>query len=51
MIYDVVGDKVILEGCEFTIGERIMATSGNYAGLKGCITEKTYVREIIVNIT
>lgn len=39
MIYQKNGEKVLCEGKEFAVGERIIATDSDYAGLKGYITE------------
>lgn len=39
MIYNKCGEKVITDGKEFAIGDRIIATDSDYAGLKGSITE------------
>lgn len=39
MIYSSYGETVLLEGKKFTLGERIIATDSDYAGLKGQIFE------------
>lgn len=39
MIYTRNGETVTAEGKSFTVGERIIATDSDYAGLKGYITE------------
>ena len=39
MIYAKNGERVTADGYTFAVGERIMATNSDYAGLKGCITE------------
>ena len=39
MIYSKNGEQVTADGYTFAVGERIMATDSDYAGLKGCITE------------
>ena len=39
MIYTKNGEKITSDGHTFAVGERIMATDSDYAGLKGSITE------------
>mgnify|MGYP007127094237 FL=1 len=39
MIYEKNGEQVTADGYTFAVGERIMATNSDYAGLKGYITE------------
>ena len=39
MIYAKNGERITADGYTFAVGERIMATDSDYAGLKGCITE------------
>ena len=39
MIYAHNGEKVVCDGKEFAVGERIIATDSDYAGLKGYILE------------
>jgi len=39
VIYTKNGEQVTADGYTFAVGERIMATNSDYAGLKGSITE------------
>lgn len=39
MIYNVKGDSITVDGSIFAVGDRIIATDSDYAGLKGYITE------------
>lgn len=39
MIYVLNGEKVTTDGITLAVGERIIATDSDYAGLKGYITE------------
>ena len=39
MICSRYGESVIAEGKLFIVGEKVIATDSDYAGLKGCITE------------
>lgn len=39
MIFNRCGEKIVSDGKEFAVGDRIIATDSDYAGLKGCITE------------
>lgn len=39
MIYNKCGEKVLADGREFAVGDRIIATDSDYAGLKGYISE------------
>lgn len=39
MIYNKNGETVIAEGKELAVGDRIIATDSDFAGLKGYITE------------
>lgn len=39
MIYQTIGEKAVCEGKQFAVGDRIIVTNGDYAGLKGIITE------------
>lgn len=39
MIYTRNGESITVDGVTFAVGDRIIATDSDYAGLKGCITE------------
>ena len=39
MIYSRNGESITADGVTFAVGDRIIATDTDYAGLKGCITE------------
>ena len=39
MIYNKNGEAITVDDISFAVGDRIIATNCDYAGLKGCITE------------
>lgn len=39
MVYTRNGESITVDGVSFAVGDRIIATDSDYAGLKGCITE------------
>ena len=39
MIYQAIGEKAVCDGKQFAVGDRVIVTDGDYAGLKGIISE------------